>query len=428
MAANSAGKGLNGSHVVLEPASEPNPSRERDVHPTVKAKHWGRASRKMEANFKLRRASASLNSKHSVGLHDEESFYEHNPDHDRPQIMGGDNWQAGYKISKHWLTTIAVGAAKKGKLLRYDLARLLHIGGILCIFVKGTVFTMDPWTNIIVMLNMLFGFCVFLFVNWYAVEDPNPEHIEGLAKYMNGIVPFVLALYLSLSISRWWALRTTALGEIFDALSNTAMMFYCYFPGEEFAPMRSCISHYGIASVYLLAAACREKDVCEELVKNNLLSREEAAIVSLCNPFQRPMLLWAWILRITYEAWMLDGKPPPIYGGIQAQVFKARDGIQTVHTYLDTQLPFAYVHLIILLVNLNNLLIGIQSGLKFVVAYRREEYLTLCSEALFLFLVPLCYQGLLTITYIIHDPFGEDMLDFPIMAYTEYVKDTCPGI
>ena len=29
---------------------------------------------------------------------------------------------------------------------------------------------------------------------------------------------------------------------------------------------------------------------------------------------------------------MLEGLPPPIYNGIQAQVVKARDGIQTVHT------------------------------------------------------------------------------------------------
>merc|ERR1719316_2604947 len=46
-------------------------------------------------------------------------------------------------------------------------------------------------------------------------------------------------------------------------------------------------------------------------------------------------------------------------------------------------------------------------------------------QVIFIVIVPFCYQGLLAITYIIHDPFGEDMLDFPMMAFAEYVKDTC---
>ena len=31
--------------------------------------------------------------------------------------------------------------------------------------------------------------------------------------------------------------------------------------------------------------------------------------------------------------------------------------------------------------------------------------------------IPFVYDGLLAISYMIHDPFGEDMLDFPITAY-----------
>merc|ERR1719498_1722792 len=46
-------------------------------------------------------------------------------------------------------------------------------------------------------------------------------------------------------------------------------------------------------------------------------------------------------------------------------------------------------------------------------------------ETLFLLSVPFAYQGLLALTSMIHDPFGEDILDFPVMAYAENVKDTC---
>lgn len=48
------------------------------------------------------------------------------------------------------------------------------------------------------------------------------------------------------------------------------------------------------------------------------------------------------------------------------------------------------------------------------------------------------YQGLLAISYVVHDPFGDDLLDFPVMAYAEYVanavesfheaQDFCPAV
>merc|ERR1719235_1145872 len=52
-----------------------------------------------------------------------------------------------------------------------------------------------------------------------------------------------------------------------------------------------------------------------------------------------------------------------------------------------------------------------------------------CSRELFLLIVvPVLYQGLLSISYMIHDPFGEDMLDFPVAAYTEYVSQSCAAV
>ena len=51
------------------------------------------------------------------------------------------------------------------------------------------------------------------------------------------------------------------------------------------------------------------------------------------NANQRPMILWAWILRITYESWMLEGLPPPIYNGIpkprNPRLFDAVEGRST---------------------------------------------------------------------------------------------------
>merc|ERR1739847_205338 len=76
---------------------------------------------------------------------------------------------------------------------------------------------------------------------------------------MNRFVPFVLGLYLSLCLTRWWALRMQALQGVFDAFSNTVMVVTCHLPGAEWDPLVGRIIRYGMASVNLLVIAARTK-------------------------------------------------------------------------------------------------------------------------------------------------------------------------
>ena len=46
------------------------------------------------------------------------------------------------------------------------------------------------------------------------------------------------------------------------------------------------------------------------------------------------------------------------------------------------------------------------------------------SMAVRLVLVPLIYQGLLSISVVIYDPFGPDVLDFPVVAYAKSHEGT----
>jgi len=142
----------------------------------------------------------------------------------------------------------------------------------------------------------------------------------------------------------------------------------------------------------------------------------------------RAMVMWAWIMRISQETFESARGPRPhapklmlVFG----QCINARNGIQTIYTYLKTQLPFAYVHLLTLLVNVNNLIVSIKCGAVFIVAMGKHDFQTMGYQFLMLILVPVLYHGLLSISYVIQDPFGEDMLDFPIAAFIEYVAQCC---
>lgn len=78
--------------------------------------------------------------------------------------------------------------------------------------------------------------------------------------------------------------------------------------------------------------------------------------------------MWAWILRLCSMGFKEGDVPPPRMSHIQAQCVHARDGIQTIHTYLQTQLPLAYVHLITFLVNIQNLVVSVKGGVVFATA------------------------------------------------------------
>jgi len=146
----------------------------------------------------------------------------------------------------------------------------------------------------------------------------------------------------------------------------------------------------------------------------------------------RPVLTCTWILmflsKVCEDYNINAGK----YRDIANECKKARNGISVIWSYLRTQLPFAYVHLVTFMVNLNNFFVAIKCGILFALAVKQREPSRALNQFFFVCIVPPLYQGLLTISFVIHDPFGEDLLDFPVMAFQEYMNEasvtmTCMG-
>merc|ERR1719440_1212261 len=186
-----------------------------------------------------------------------------------------------------------------------------------------------------------------------------------------------------------------------------------------------------MASIFLLVKAARGVEDDSDLAKKGILSETELAGLKGISPDGRAMVMWAWIMRIAQETFESARGPRPHAPKLMAvfnQCIAARNGIQTIHTYLKTQLPFAYVHLLTLLVNVNNLIVSIKCGAVFIVAMAQDDVQTMGYQFLMLMLVPVLYHGLLSISYVIQDPFGEDMLDFPIAAFVEYVAQCCDAV
>merc|ERR1712232_1419599 len=100
-------------------------------------------------------------------------------------------------------------------------------------------------------------------------------------------------------------------------------------------------------------------------------------------------------------------------------------GITAIHEYIRTQLPFPYVHMIILLVNVNNLVMALEAGLRCGMYAWTDGHIAVVCEAIKGMLVPLLYQGLLQITVFLSDPLGDDIIDFPIIEYQLEMSEQC---
>merc|ERR1712216_518982 len=214
------------------------------------------------------------------------------------------------------------------------------------------------------------------------LKEYDTDALVKLAANINGLVPFVLALYVSLVLSRWWALRVQALGVLFNSVSNTVMVVSCCLSDVKYRPVREQIVRFGVASILLVMKAARGDNDIETLVDQGLLTPAEVSHLSNIMPYQRATTMWVWVLRVCEAAFTLAKCPPPRFNMVLGKAMQARDGVQTIQTYLDTQLPFTYVHLITLLVNIQNLVMAAKCGAIAVVAYTNGDNQKMISQIL----------------------------------------------
>eukprot|EP00419_Tripos_fusus_P007253 CAMPEP_0172673176 /NCGR_PEP_ID=MMETSP1074-20121228/11991_1 /TAXON_ID=2916 /ORGANISM="Ceratium fusus, Strain PA161109" /LENGTH=409 /DNA_ID=CAMNT_0013490445 /DNA_START=72 /DNA_END=1301 /DNA_ORIENTATION=- len=332
---------------------------------------------------------------------------------------------------KNFVATMVIGMEGHPKILRYDLQKLVRFSAFSVLCAHGTIFGDDKTAIINVGMMLCISIisclviCLIYMNNFSDLKDFDLKAMDRLAHQINSFVPFCLGLYVSLSLQRWWTLRVAALGKVFDSFCNLAMLISCELHAKKWTDLRTQVLKYGFGSLTLLTQAARDKEDLQKLVDQGCLTALEArAVQKHVDLWQRPMILWVWIMRISMSAMSHQKSPNPRIGALLAECTKANDGINTINEYVDTQLPFAYVHLITFLVNMQNITLAINAGLKFATAIPGMHYLAMISQVAMVCSVCFLYQALLQITYLLVDPFGDDTLDFPIKAYGCYLAST----
>jgi len=194
-------------------------------------------------------------------------------------------------------------------------------------------------------------------------------------------------------------------------------------------------------------------DAVRGLVRSGTLTDDEVAVL-LPLPCKSRCVI-GWLAAFWEQALSKDSGLPCSqrygrqadngrYSTVFGQLASAREAITVCHTYMETQLPYGYIHLILLIVQLtclaNTIFCGIHLGetVRTVIDSIDDptQITTLTQSALILapltfvrliriVFVPLLLDGMLLIGTVIAMPLGDDEDDFPAGSFVERMEDEC---
>jgi len=308
---------------------------------------------------------------------------------------------------------------------------------------KGTIFR-DPVLLVEQLIITLLFVCAALPVYWYFKDETQGSISKGdisvrrylatqeskmraFAMIMTNLAAFLLTFYTSISVSRWWAMRTGGIGGIKAATLDLEWMLYQNVTQEE--QVLSAVRRYGRTSMMLIFLWRRNHlgGLKEHLVGHELLTEHEADQLLKWNHCLHETI-WAWqtgIVTMLHKEGKI--KSDHLFNLLLKKALDGRAAVQLVHTHLAVRVPMQYVHVLGLLVKMHNVVLAVIMGCLFGAAVRSGEVI-ICVQ---LFgrtcILPFLFNAILLINAQLSDPFDGSETDFPGMVYQGALEKDCKG-
>lgn len=228
------------------------------------------------------------------------------------------------------------------------------------------------------------------------------------------------------------------MGALWGAVDDLAVWSACFFNSGTLADhsARALVLRYGLLSHALLYKQARgEEEQLDDLVVAGLLLQHEAA--ALQPLASKPAVVWAWLATFWTRALAGELGTTPIAHAqnlapmIMGKCMQGRGAVGTTLTYIDSQQPFPYVHLLAILTDLalcvNSATTGLQAGHQFADKLTTRTELPLLAFAAVVRIASfVCiFNGLLSISVHLENPLGDDPADLPALAYQVWMKKEC---
>jgi len=262
---------------------------------------------------------------------------------------------------------------------------------------------------------------------WLERQEPR---MRQFAMIMTTLAAFLLTFYTTLSVNRWWAIRTQGVGGIKAATVALVWNMQQLCPQEQ--DILDAVSRYGRASLKLIFIWRRSEKITAETLKpledKKILTQEEVKLLLEWNHCLHETI-WAWQMGIV-KMLHFEGKihTDQMLRSLIEYCEAGRQAVQVVHTHLAVKIPMQYVHLLGLLVKMHNFVLALIMGILFGAAYRASEWV-ICMQLFGRTLIlPFLFNAILLINAELSDPFDGGISDFPDGGYIANLGKDCQGI
>jgi len=257
--------------------------------------------------------------------------------------------------------------------------------------------------------------------------DSQEGKMRAFAMIMTNLAAFLLTFYTSISVTRWWTMRTGGVGGIKAATVDLEWLLYQNVTQEE--KVLSAVRRYGRTSLMLVFLWRRNKlsTLKERLVKDELLNEHEADQLLKWNHCLHETI-WAWqasIVTMLHKEGKI--KSDQLFTLLLEKCLEGRSAVQLIHTHLAVRVPMQYIHLLGLLVKMHNLVLALIMGGLFGAALRNAEIIICVQLFARTLILPMLFNAILLINTGLSDPFDGSETDFPGMIYQGALEKDCKG-
>jgi len=255
-----------------------------------------------------------------------------------------------------------------------------------------------------------------------------------LIVFMNGLCTFLLSLFISLSLSRWWSLRYDCVGDLFKSIAETAMLASSYLSNtEEKIRVRDQLVRYGILSFSLLFEDGRGSvsNSCYLRLKQQGICtvQEEKILRHIAVKAEVPNI---WAMQLITRSIENGILPSAIRYDLHSRCLRQRSAVINALTYVQTPLPLMYVHLITTLVKITIFFWACYTGIMCAQAFDENtigtepaDLWTLIPLQIF---VPTVFQSALELHRKLQNPFLANSMGFPEDTLIDALTRECHDI
>jgi predicted membrane chloride channel (bestrophin family) len=345
-----------------------------------------------------------------------------------------------YKYSRRTLK--ADTDESDGRLLRYDVDRMMSWPALFqwtgTVVSHGALWkTCAVYWVISISLALFFYMCHLLhapiIMSIKIDSDKNLEHLATVTTYITALLGFMIGFFVSISLNRWWSLRDNCIGGMHRAINDMQLFLAIRLtdPTDRLlkdTALRLCLLAHRL--VFMEAQNREEPEDLRQLIEVGMLTDDE--FIRLQHKHRKAQLVLVWLDSFYHGPVMASGRINYKHvRTLDMNVAQLRASIGQIFTYINTQLPYSYVHLLSCAVLLSNTMLSVKVGIAIgrnMAPDTPTDIVYQMVQAFQVFFVPFSYHAFIRLCEELSNPLGDNFGAFPGYAFHCQLRDNCQAM